>query len=329
MYPLRGGDFAEYSALPWFHWTGGANEYRNAVLRILPRRNGWLPFCRLRDITVQYSVGANTQGTKIEPEIGFEWRRRSSWQLSDEYELSGEPMTTQDVRAILKHRSLYGMMPQHKLQKNPHCESSTIVAPTPTYEPKPLESYLDLENLRDPGKNRFIPMDVEADAFFDDENEISLCVPIGLDECWLWGENYERPDDNPWVDIDILFRVFVMDKTTGMQAKLYESTRTCKLWEPWQSNRFMGFEKSATITQFFRGLSVETIPVPTVRLMLSDAYKDNRYGLRRDDGSFSVSVYSEWSNTSTSQTERGFGAQLNDFDEKDVLTFLEKGLSFK
>ena len=83
--------------------------------------------------------------------------------------------------------------------------------------------------------------------FFYGENEINFRVLPGLDECWFWGGNYERPDDNPWVDISIMFRVLVMDKKTGMQVKLYQSTRTCELWATYQLGRLMGFlEKGCT-----------------------------------------------------------------------------------
>ena len=169
------------------------------------------------------------------------WRRRSFWQLG-EYELCGGPMTMQHARAILKH-----MLATQETQKNPHCEISTMVAPTPTYEPKHLEPYLfflELENLRE---TIFTEMNLEEGNVFDGENEINFRVLPGLDECWLWGGNYERPDDNPWVDISIMFRVLVMDKKTGMQVKLYQSTRTCELWATYQLGRLMGFlEKGCT-----------------------------------------------------------------------------------
>lgn len=53
----------------------------------------------------------------------------------------------------------------------------------------------------------------------------------------------------------------------------------------------MAFEKSATLTQFSGGLDVDTIPVPATHLVLHDAFKQNRFGVKSDDGSFSASLF--------------------------------------
>ena len=68
--PLRsffgGGDYEEYSALPWFEWWCEPEKY-DPHDENLPRRNDWLPFCRLEDVVVvENSIWKNEkEGTAV------------------------------------------------------------------------------------------------------------------------------------------------------------------------------------------------------------------------------------------------------------------------
>ena len=139
------------------------------------------------------------------------------------------------------------------------------------------------------------------------------------------GRGYERDDDLS-VEIDILFRIYVIDRETGMQAKLYESQQDCFFWEFWDLRYFASYEKSGPLSQFSSGLDADTIPIPATHVILHNAYKGNP---DRSEDHLEMAVVFCMINYKPGAPGTNVAVQRTEWDEMDILTFLENGLSYK
>ena len=300
-----GGNFEEYAAMPWFQQFEGEDDVENPS-----ERYDWLPF-------VLVDPAATNTSTVLNVEL--QWRSRgATGKRGDSYKFISW-MNTLEILTFLKHRR-----ESTPSNEEPHCFVVQSVLPTRDYQPKPLSSYsfiVEVKNLSDPTKNCSIfyqrpTEELEYDMYLGFE------IPTRYDEFFPYVQDFcQDPTRDRFVrqvEIDQIITVFVIDRYTGIQAKLYESKPACVLWEDFHLGSFFGFEKSATLTQFSNGTNANTIPVPATRGFLGSSWWDD------DPPERSIDVHFEFLNYKAGKPGTGAAIQRTDFSLMDALVFLEK-----
>lgn len=312
-----GGSFDEYSAIPWF--TIELADAPRGVIPTdwLPNRYDWLPF--LSPPVLRESFMDTVM------DIDMQWCSKSSpgqrGFRGDRYE-PVQGMNMREILTFLNHRCN-----KHSksvcVHDEPHCSIRAVegTLPTQEYDPKPLSSYSFIVEMQKASK--------ECSIFYDCLSEVvegsilEFEIPTRHQHILPWREDYVSDDTSGTLDIVTLFRVFVIDRDTGGQAKLYESERACYLFNVFELSSYVAFEKCAALTQFSNGSRVETIPVPSTRGFLENTQKRNEETEGRGMPSFLLNF--EYLYYASQEMPR---ASLH-FDDFDVLTFLEKGLVYR
>lgn len=312
-----GGSFQEYSVMPWFGLEEDPDEEDHDEE---PGRYAFLPFVSVvaNDTSDDSSLPQSTRRGSPETvtvSVEMQWRCRSiRGNRFDAYDFF-QGMNPTDILTLLKHRS---SSRESKFSEEPRCISPTLGAMLPTqhYTPKSLSAYsflVEFQNTKNPAKKCSIFY--EGLLAFDLElMGLDFEIPTCFGDFFPWGEDYEdQRTDRGWVDIDAVFSVFVIDRRTGMQAKLYESKTLCELEDYFALSYFVEFEKCASLTQF------SNVSVPATKGFVPLAYKSSL-----DDGEKrTFCVYFDFLFCAANRR------QTFEFSSEDVLVFLEKGLTYK
>ena len=135
-------------------------------------------------------------------------------------------MTDQDVRIFLKHCTTLGSRLRSTLPKEPEWDKlARKPVPRRGYFPKKRESYIylfEIQSNQDPQQKYLIePLDA---SFSGNRDVIFFDLPPTLEEIWPWQDREEEPDAHisAKIEINVIFRVFVIDPQTG--ARLLGTT---------------------------------------------------------------------------------------------------------
>ena len=226
-------------------------------------------------------------------------------------------MTNREVGTFLRHRSLHGQM------KMPHVTNNELLRRT-------------LPNSMARAVSDCVPKPLGSHSFVVEVVIIAITSKI-VRSFWKRAKDVlpvslalrsQNATKKHWqAEIDTEFRVCVIDRESGMQAKLFESKAECQLTAGrWDLGFFVAFEKSGPLTQFSDGTDADTIPVPATNVMLLDAYREDP---DRAD-CLVLSVFPCWVNCeAVADRETEDTLPILECEEKDLLTFLEKGPSHK
>ena len=196
------------------------------------------------------------------------------------------------------------------------------------YDPKSLSSYcfvIDFENVTDDTKSCSLCFESVTLV----ENRLVFEIPKCHDHLLPWADDYkDRETHHLWVEIDIVFTVWIIDRRTATRAKLYESKPGCDLYDYFYLSNFYGFEKCAALSLFSHGSNSNSIPVPSTSGVICCAWKEEyeHYDTR------SLDVRFDFVNRTAGRPNIGGfirNIRMEELGQNELLAFLDKGLVYK